>query len=281
MKIGIVGVGFVGQAVDYGFSVDVEKFLVDPKLGTTLMDLRAFDPEYIFICVPTPMGDNGAQDSTILVDAVEQINRLFNNAIIIIKSTVLPNILQTLSTLYPWIVYNPEFLREKSAHNDFINATSLILGGEKPLTAKISDLYKKHTLCKIEHIFETDLISASLVKYSINTFLASKVIFFNQLKNIFDASGTEENWGAFVEIVSSDDRIGNSHMDVPGHDGRMGFGGACFPKDTAALLRFSQDLEIEFSLLKQAIKINNSIRESYLALDDREKEQSVNFNIEL
>ena len=82
-------------------------------------------------------------------------------------------------------------------------------------------------------------------------------------------------------MVNSDERIGNSHMDVPGHDGKLGFGGACFPKDTAALLSFSKDINKEFSLLKEVIRINNNIRMQYNEIDEREREQGVNYKIDL
>lgn len=281
IKIGIVGAGFVGSAVEFGFNKNVEKFLVDPKLNSSLSDLKEFDPDFIFICVPTPMNKDGTQDSSIIESVLIEISLLFSDSIVIVKSTVLPNIISKLSDYYPNFVYNPEFLREKTAKEDFVNQTTLILGGPTALTKKVSDLYNQCTSCKIGNLLETDIVAASLAKYTINSFLASKVIFFNQLKNIFDHSGTKENWTNFIELVSSDYRIGGSHMDVPGHDGRLGFGGACFPKDTTALLNLSIIYDQEFSLLKEVIKVNNEIRSNYSDMDQREKEQSVNFDLKL
>ena len=104
-----------------------------------------------------------------------------------------------------------------------------------------------------------------------------KVVFFNEFKNIFERSGTTTKWYDFVKAVSSDNRIGSSHMQVPGPDGRYGFGGPCFPKDTNALLQYSIGLEEEFMLLKKAININNGIRAKYNDLTLREKEQNINF----
>ena len=77
-----------------------------------------------------------------------------------------------------------------------------------------------------------------------------------------------------------DKRIGNSHMNVPGHDGRLGFGGACFTKDTAALIKYSASLNQEFTLLKKAVKINNNIRSKYDQVDQREKDQNVNYEFD-
>ena len=281
MKIGIVGYGFVGKAVDYGFKRDIEKIIIDPKLDSSIGNLKYHNPEFIFICVPTPMNSDGNQDSSIIEQVLLEINKDFSESIVIIKSTVLPNIIEKLSKSHKHFVYNPEFLREKTANEDFVNANSLILGGESDDLKRVTELYKNHSNCKIDDIYETDVISASLVKYSINTFLASKVIFFNQLYDIYKALTPAIKWDEFITMINSDKRIGESHMDVPGHDGRLGFGGACFPKDTAALLALSKDIDKEFSLLKEVIRINNSIRMQYNELDEREKEQGVNYKIDL
>lgn len=281
MKIGIVGYGFVGKAVDYGFKRDIEKIIIDPKLDTSISNLKSHNPEFIFICVPTPMNSDGDQDSSIIEKVLYEINKDYSESVVIVKSTVLPSIIERLSKSHKHFVYNPEFLREKTANEDFVNADSLILGGEPDDLKRVAELYNNHSDCKIVEVHETDVISASLVKYSINTFLASKVIFFNQLYDIYKALTPDIKWDEFITMINSDKRIGESHMDVPGHDGRLGFGGACFPKDTTALLSLSKDIGKEFSLLKEVIRINNNIRMQYNELDDREKEQGVNYKIDL
>ena len=281
MKIGIVGYGFVGKAVDYGFNRDIEKIIIDPKLDTSISNLKSHNPEFIFICVPTPMNSDGDQDSSIIEKVLTEINKDYSESVVIVKSTVLPSIIEKLSKSHKHFVYNPEFLREKTANEDFVNASSLILGGEPDDLKKVAELYNNHSDCKIVEVHETDVISASLVKYSINTFLASKVIFFNQLHDIYQALNPDIKWDKFITMINSDNRIGESHMNVPGHDGRLGFGGACFPKDTTALLSLSKDIGKEFSLLKEVIRINNNIRMQYNELDDREKEQGVNYKIDL
>lgn len=281
MKIGIVGYGFVGKAVDYGFKRNIEKIIIDPKLDTSISDLKSHNPEFIFICVPTPMNLDGDQDSSIIEKVLAEINKDYSESVVIVKSTVLPSIIEKLSKSHKHFVYNPEFLREKTANEDFVNASSLILGGEPDDLKRVAELYNNHSDCKIVEVHKTDVISASLVKYSINTFLASKVIFFNQLYDIYKALTPDIKWDEFITMINSDKRIGESHMDVPGHDGRLGFGGACFPKDTTALLSLSKDIDKEFSLLKEVIRINNNIRMQYNELDEREKEQGVNYKIDL
>ncbi len=278
LRLGIVGYGFVGKATDWGFNKNTNKFLVDPILNTTIDDLQKFNPEITFICVPTPMGQDGTQDSKIIESVIKELAEKCPETIIVVKSTVLPPVLQKLKSISSNLIYNPEFLREKHANYDFENSNFIILGGEESLCIKLSDAYKSNSRCKTtKHLF-TDLYSASLVKYSINTFLATKVIFFNEIYQVFQKLDTNDDWAKIISAISNDNRIGNSHMDVPGHDGRLGFGGACFPKDSNALALFAKSVGIELSVLNTAIKTNNSIRKKYAEMDSRESEQNVSFD---
>ena len=122
------------------------------------------------------------------------------------------------------------------------------------------------------------MISAALIKYSINTFLALKVTFFNQLHDVFSESHPLMNWEDFVDIIATDQRIGHSHMKVPGIDGKFGYGGPCFPKDCNALIAYSEDIGKPFELLKKSSEINNKIRKQYKKLSKREIDQNINFS---
>ena len=278
LKIGIVGHGFVGKATDWGFSENTNKFIVDPKNGTNIDQLAEFNPELIFVCVPTPMGENGTQDSSIIEAVVQELSAKCQESIIVIKSTVLPSILEKIEKTNNKIIYNPEFLREKHANEDFMSSEMIIFGGDKDIASQVSKFYLDHSRCKTtQHIF-LDISSASLVKYSINSFLATKVLFFNEIHDVFNKLKNNDDWKTFIETVSLDKRIGESHMDVPGHDGKKGFGGACFPKDTSALLKYAQDIGVDLDVLKIAINKNNKIRSQYTELDAREKEQNVSFD---
>ena len=278
LKLGIVGHGFVGKATDWGFNKRVRKFIVDPLLDTSVSDLKDFEPEIVFICVPTPMGDDGSQDSSIIEEVVKELILYCPNAIKVVKSTVLPSLLDKLQKLDSKLIYNPEFLREKHANMDFVNSDMIIFGGDRNISSQVSSAYLRHSRCETkEHIF-TDLKTASLIKYSINTFLASKVIFFNELHSIYEKLDVQDSWESVVNIISRDKRIGNSHMDVPGHDGRKGFGGACFPKDSVALIKFSKNMNVDLNSLISTVKINNKIRSEYKDLDSRESEQNVSFD---
>tara|TARA_Y100000991_G_C21895432_1_gene315662 strand:+ start:63 stop:905 length:843 start_codon:yes stop_codon:yes gene_type:complete len=276
MKVGIIGFGFVGKALFHGLKKNVEIIKIDPELGTDINDLKEFGPEFVFISVPTPMNNDGSQDTSILNLVFNQLQDLKLNATFILKSTVTPNNLNLLEKKLDF-VYNPEFLREKSAVEDFINGEIILFGGKKELCKKASNFYCDFTLCKQKEHFIADKATASLVKYAINSFLATKVIYFNQLESVLRLSSPDTDWSSFVKIISADKRIGESHMDVPGHDGRKGFGGACFPKDISALEKFSSEKGINFSLIKEVIKINNKIRSVYNDPIEREADQNISF----
>ena len=277
MRVSIIGHGFVGKALENGLNENVETLIVDPIYQNKISDISLFNSEVIFICVPTPMKDDGDQDLNILNSVIEDIDKLKINAEIILKSTVLPSNIENIEKLIPRIIYNPEFLTERSANEDFINAEFIVLGGNNKNVSKISSFYKNHTKCLSNNIIHTDLISASLIKYTINSFLASKVMFFNELNSLFKKSGTDESWENFIQAVSSDSRIGKSHMQVPGPDGRYGFGGSCFPKDSQAIYKYSLSLNSPLNILKKVIDLNNSIRSSYDSSTNREKEQNIKF----
>lgn len=278
LKLGIVGHGFVGKATDWGFNKHVNKFIVDPLLNTNIIDLKEFDPEIVFVCVPTPMSDDGSQDSSIIENVIKELVLNCPNAIKVVKSTVLPSLLEELKQLDSKLIYNPEFLREKHANKDFVNSEMIIFGGDRNISTQVSNAYLRHSRCKTkEHIF-TDLKTASFIKYSVNTYLASKVIFFNELHAIYEKLQVKDTWESIVNIISKDSRIGDSHMNVPGHDGRKGFGGACFPKDSLALIKYGESLGINLNSLISTIKINNNIRSKYKDLDSRESQQNITFD---
>lgn len=277
MKVSIIGHGFVGKALENGINDNVSTQIIDPKYNNSISDVAQFNPKIIFICVPTPMNNDGTQDLDILRKVIKEIHNMQLAAKVVIKSTVLPSEILDFQNLIPGILFNPEFLTEKNANEDFINGDLIVIGGDSENRFLISEFYQKNTECISKDHILTDLISASLIKYTINSFLASKVIFFNQIHSLFNHSGTKESWEYFILALSKDTRIGNSHMQVPGPDGRYGFGGACFPKDSLALYKYSESLNTPLEILKKVIDTNNDIRNSYDTLIDRENDQNIDF----
>lgn len=284
MKLAIIGLGFVGSAVDYGFSnPKVSKQLIDPKLGTSIEDID-YDTDLIFICVPTPMDDFSIFRETMekLSDLLLDGNKFYKKSklkmdcLIAIKSTVPPDIIREVGPKHPFkvprYVYNPEFLTERSANEQFINPPFHIFGGDKKDIDVLEKYYIDYSLCNPCPSYKLSLEEASLVKYTINSFLATKVIFFNEIYGLCEELNL--NFNSVINAVGSDPRIGHSHTKVPGFDNKKGFGGACFPKDIKALLtRFGKD---KLSILDQVIKTNDKIRSDY-NLSNREKEQGIKF----
>jgi UDP-glucose 6-dehydrogenase len=169
MKLGIVGHGFVGKAVDHGFTRGCAKFIVDPKNNTnTLAQLTEIQPAATFVCVPTPQQSSGEADVSILDAVCGELNRTAQ--LVIIKSTVPGYVLERLRDTHNnlRLVYNPEFLTEKNYIQDFVNPAMQIFGGERGDTEAVDRLYREHSICKRAPVYHTDLKSASLVKYAIN-----------------------------------------------------------------------------------------------------------------
>ena len=263
MKLGIVGHGFVGTAVDYGFTKDVQKFIVDPKHNSTntIEDLIEFRPDATFVAVPTPQLESGECNTEILETVMQQLNNS-KGLLVIVKSTVPAYKLQKIQDecINLRIVYNPEFLTEKNYIDDFVNPPMHVFGGVNADTDSVEKLYKEHSGCAECPVYKTDIVTASMVKYCINGLLATKVTFMNEMFDILKAAkGTD--WKTFTEIISNDPRVGKTHMKVPGNDGQRGYAGSCFPKDTNALAWFAREiLNTPFTQLETSIKINDALR---------------------
>ena len=264
MKLGIVGHGFVGTAVDHGFTRDIQKFIVDPKHNSTntIEDLITFKPDAVFVAVPTPQLESGECNTEILEDVMQQLN---NNKglLVIVKSTVPAYKLQSIreQCINLKVVYNPEFLTEKNYIEDFRHPAMHVFGGLNADTDAVEKLYLEHSDCKECPVYKTDMVTASMVKYCINSFLAPKVTFMNEMYDVLRAARGAD-WNTFTNIIANDPRIGISHMKVPGNDGQRGYAGSCFPKDTAALAWFAREiLNTQFTQLETSIKINDKLRQ--------------------
>jgi UDPglucose 6-dehydrogenase len=269
-NIAIIGHGYVGKAVDHAFNTSqVNKFIVDPIYNSHIGNLKGKKRiDVAFVCVPTPMALDGSIDSSIVEQVVEDL--VYFDCMIVIKSTVTPEVVKKLATNIN-VIYNPEFLTEKNAIEDFINAPMHVIGGDPIMSQKLLNIYVNHSQCKPCPAYLMTAEEASFVKYGINSFLATKVLWFNQFKDLIDDADIKYN--VIVNAIGSDPRIGHSHTQVPGPDGKKGFGGACFPKDTKA---FSKYADGKFTVLDEVINVNNEYRLQY-TLDEREQEQNVRF----
>lgn len=262
-SIGIIGRGFVGSAVSNGFS-NIDQYVVDPRISedNTIDKLVSeFDPPLTFICVPTPPLEDGSIDVSIVEDVLEQLDNACYKGIVVVKSTIIPDYLHVFKKSYKLkIVYNPEFLTEANSFSDFINPNMQVLGGKWKDCDNVEKAYNRYSDVRVVPTFKVDLSTASLIKYTINSWLATKVVFFNELQKLQQASSSMVSWEQFTDMLTRDPRIGNSHMKVPGPDGEYGFGGHCLPKDTEALINYAQSKNIKLSLLEKAVNKNRKLR---------------------
>jgi nucleotide sugar dehydrogenase len=269
-NIGVVGKGFVGNAVALGFSsgsgyeANIRIYDKDPSRSTHTLDEVVTKSDYIFISVPTPSNKDGSINLEILESCIKEIDDSSKrndrpDSIILLRSTVVPGTTRSIQERYQDldIVFNPEFLTERSAVFDFINQTRFILGGELKNTNKVAALIKDRFGDTIP-IIQTDYESAELTKYVCNTYFATKISFLNEMKLICDS--VKADWSIVMEGFLRDGRIGHSHVQVPGHDGKFGFGGSCFPKDVQAMIQFADELGIDLSVLKGTWKTNLDVR---------------------
>lgn len=257
-KIGIIGYGFVGESQAFAFTPvsDVKIFDIDKTKATHTLD-EVLQQDFIFVCLPTPMKQNGEQDLSYIENFFDGIGLHNTNAIFILKSTVLPKTTKQLNENYPFnIVFCPEFLTEKNAKLDMLTQSRIILGGQIDLILKVQSLFEARFGNK--HYILTDSTSAEIIKYMCNNFLSVKVSFVNEYYDLVQNLGAD--WYKVIEGFVSDPRIGNSHTQTPGHDGKRGFGGTCFPKDINAIIQFSKGANIEMNTLSAAWKTNLRIR---------------------
>ena len=266
--IGIIGNGFVGSAIASGFGLhaDIKIYDIDPLRATHTFE-EAVSCEFVFVSVPTPM--NASNENKIDLSIMEQVfssiseynkDNPHNDSVYILKSTVVPGTTQSLADKFPNIdiVFNPEFLTERSARLDFINASRVVLGGSRKSVKRTAELYR-HRFPFVT-IVETDTASAEFIKYMCNCFFATKVSFMNEMRQTVDVLGLD--WEKIMNGFVTDGRIGNSHLDVPGHDGSRGFGGKCFPKDINAFINFFKDSGVQPTVMSAAWEKNLEVRKN-------------------
>lgn len=257
--IGVIGYGFLGTAIVHGFGLHANIKIYDKfKSGFDSLENVVDHSEMMFLCLPTPMFEDGTQDISIIENAVKEIHDIVsadNDKIVIIKSTVLPGTNTKLSKAYPKLkfVSNPEFLTARNNRLDFICASRNILGGDTKYVDKVDALYK-HRFGNSLLTYKTTAEKAELTKYVANCFFAMKVNYFNFVYDLCEKMNIE--YDDVKDMVLADGRIGRSHCDVPGHDGSKNFSGACFPKDINALIKFSEAMDIDPKIIKAAWEQN-------------------------
>lgn len=259
MKVGIIGMGYVGGAVASSLPTDITVCydpIVRPYCDTSFDDIKSCDA--VVICVPTPVRYDGSCNTSIIHSTLEKLteDNIFKG-VIICKSTATPDFYGNMITRYPNLVHVPEFLRASTAHDDYKNTSFAIYGGNKEWT-EVADHVLSLGSYKPSSKLHTDIKTASLYKYLSNSYLATKVIWMNEFKSLADATGVD--WNTLQMCCGADSRIGIGHTQVPGPDGKFGYGGACFPKDISAIMSLAKVHDVELSVLEQVIAKNDKIR---------------------
>jgi UDPglucose 6-dehydrogenase len=248
MKILIAGYGYVGKAIDSCLNKVHTTHIVDPKFNSNTFN---FDYDAVIIAVATPQGQDGSCDMQNIFNCVEQVN----DKPILIKSTISLEGWQQLKQKYPNkdITFSPEFLRANTAIEDFVKQETMFFS---------NDNYKFWSLL-FKSILPTMNISIGkaeelvLAKYFRNSFLATKVSFFNQIYDL--CKSLNISYSNVKDFIVADKRIGDSHSEVTT---QRGFGGHCFPKDTQAILSTAETNNCQLSILNEAVKYNSSIRKN-------------------
>lgn len=260
-KIGIIGLGFVGNAVKQSYVNDPTIQLIeidsDPTKGCKGTYEELVDAVAVFVCVPSPMNVDGSCGTFPLVSTLSKLKAY--NGVIISKVTAPPNVYEYLQTQHPNLVHAPEFLTAANAVQDYLAGKFAIIGGSDKTSIDTAHRIIKRGQRMLEMTHVCKIGEASLAKYVINSFLSTKVIFMNEMAKLAEAGG--QDWEKVRELIALDSRrVGNSHTQVPGPDGQFGFGGACFPKDTSALLKYAETLNVPLNVLDSAVKKNLLLR---------------------
>lgn len=263
MKIGIIGNGFVGSAIAWAHRSD-DLVIRDPKMkGSASLD-QFTECDAIFVCVPSPPMGNIHEDGRCDTSILEQTLKELMFAIIdkpmpiICKTTAPPSAYARLQEQYPNIVHCPEFLTAADAVNDYSNTSYFVLGGHWDWCVKARTVIQRANMLVSDMFIIVPIKTAALYKYMMNSYLATKVTFMNDFKKLADAEGVDIKDLAY--IAGNDQRIGYTHMSVPGPDGQFGWGGACFPKDLAAIMEEALSLGVELELLGRVEDLNKKHR---------------------
>ena len=263
--VGIIGQGFVGSSVKEGlqnhYKIETYDLIADKSTVGSVGEL-VWKSEAVFVCLPTPMRKDGSCDIRIIEGALKEINNCLleinQRKLVITKSTVPPRTHSNWDANYKNLnlVFNPEFLTEANAAEDFKNQSRIVLGGHPSNCIEAQKIFEE-VFPDVEY-FCTSFVTSELIKYFINCFLATKVSFANEFYQICESLNAD--YSRVVDGALLDKRIGTSHLKVPGPDGDFGFGGHCFPKDLNAMIYTASALNINSTVLKATKDKNSEVR---------------------
>lgn len=255
-SISIIGNGFVGNAMYEGMRNHYVTLSYDKNKNKRINSLsECLESDLFFICVPTPSSYSGEFDLSHIKSALSMLSK---KKIAVIKSTITPQAAQDLLDIFPdrRIVFNPEFLTERTAVEDFKNQKRIVLGGNKDDIEQVKKMYQK-AFPDCEYLL-TDHKTACFIKYFCNCFFACKVALMNEFHQIAKEEGVD--WNMSLDGLLSSGWVNPMHTMVPGPDGHLGFGGKCFPKDVLAFESYAKSLGVDPKILSASWEKNLEIR---------------------
>jgi UDPglucose 6-dehydrogenase len=242
---------------------DVRTYDINGDCNEPSLDELISQVNETFLCLPTPMKKSGECDLSIVKECLQNISSIVEfyqkeNFIVIIKSTIPPGTTEQLNKEFKFIhiAFNPEFLTEANAVEDYKNQNRIIVGADRPYSSRVKQIFAK-AFPKVP-IIKTSSTIAETIKYVTNTFLAMKVSYANEISQLCGKLNID--YDKVIEYARYDDRLGNSHWSVPGPDGDFGFGGHCFPKDIAALTYVAKQLGVDTTMLAATMTKNVLVR---------------------
>jgi UDPglucose 6-dehydrogenase len=270
IKVGIIGIGFVGNAMynclkKKGFEPYITLFGYDKyqkEIGTgKLEDL--INCNIIFLALPTQYSKEiGEYDISSLHETCHILENFNYNGAIVIKSTINPSTTSILSNKYPSLslIHNPEFLTARTAEDDFTNQKHIVIGKGLNCTddnyTKVVIFYSKYF--PKAHISLVDSLESETMKIFSNCFYAMKVQIFTEFYIL--CKRTKCDYSRVVELMINNGWINPMHTNVPGPDGKISYGGLCFPKDTNALIMYMKNNNSPCEVLQATINERNSMR---------------------
>lgn len=262
MKVGIIGLGFVGGSMLKSFSekkIDVIGY--DKYKNINVFD-DILESEILFLCLPTPYSN---EKNKYNYEPIEETLLLLKEkeykGVIVLKSTIQPEMTNILEEKYNiGLIHNPEFLTARTAYEDFHNQKHIVLGrGNKVLEEdykKLIDFYRENYS---DNISLCSSLESESMKIYLNSFYAIKVEVFTEFKMLCDSNGSDYN--RIRDMMLKNGWINEMHTNVPGVDGKISYGGLCFPKDTNALNKYMEEKGVLNMVLESCIKERNLLRE--------------------
>lgn len=263
MKVGIIGLGFVGKAIYEDFkSKNIDVYGYDILKSPNTFE-ECLNTEILFIALPTKFDrQKNEYDKSIIETVCSDLKINKYSGIIINKSTVEPQTTKNLEMKFKELkfIHNPEFLTARTALEDFKNQKHIVLGKGGNCSnediLKINNLYSK--LYPNAKISNCESIESEAMKIFVNSFYAVKIQFFNELYLLCEKLGAD--YDTVKELMLENKWINPMHTNVPGPDGKLSYGGNCFPKDTSALLSFMKKINTPHKVLEYSIKERNEMR---------------------